>query len=189
MLRIALVTAVLFAALPARASKVEMCVDESCSAKVKREKLDCKIHRDKSLALGFKFSVAFLFSVGPEVSKRSDMKWDAMQKNLIRQYEELCDMHNKGLMSVAEFNKRYDKVNAYFDQAKDLKKELVAYRDAYDVVRDTSKKEFDDLDAETRKHSGMPPKEKVAKTLEKVDQLSDDVKELDEQSAKKSSDQ
>ncbi len=184
MLRSSAALFLFLSAAPASAGKVELCVDDACTSKVTQQKLDCKIHRDSGLTFGFKFSIAFVLSVGPEVGRRSDMNWDAMQKNLIRQYEEICDMHNKGAISVAEFNKRYDKINAFFDQAKDLKKQIVAFKDAYDEVRDKADKEFDDLDKEDRKRSGLPPKEKVAETLTKVDQLAADVKELDDQAKK-----
>ncbi|MBI3552865.1 MAG: hypothetical protein HY077_10135 [Elusimicrobia bacterium] len=184
MLRPLVALAFLLAACPVRAGKVEMCVDEACTSRVKRQKLDCSIHKNKSksLTFGFKLSAAFVASVGPEVSfgRRAEINWNAMSQELIRRYEELCDMHNKGLMCVAKFNERYDKLESYYEKAKDIKVEIE------DTVETRAKKEFDDLDAEARKHSGQPldvpqAKEKVSKINGAVDDLAKQLKDFDAQ--------
>lgn len=83
-------------------------------------------------------------------------------------------MHNKGHLSVAVFNTRYDKLESYFEKAKDIKEEIE------ETVAGRSAKAFDDLDEEARKHSGggsdpSVVKEKIRKITSDVDQLSKDV--------------
>ena len=91
----------IFAVSPVHASKVSMCADDACTTKVKRQKLDCQVHKNKkkSLTFGFKLSVAFAAKVGPEATfgRSSEINWNKMSQDLIRRYEELCDFHNKGL--------------------------------------------------------------------------------------------
>lgn len=172
----AIIALSLFIALSpaARAGKVEMCVDEACAAKVNRQKLDCTIHKNKSKALkfGFKLSVAFAASVGPEVTfgRRSEINWNRMSQELIRRYEELCDMHNKGLLSVAVFDRRYEKLESYFDKAKDLKEEVE------DTVEGRAEKEFADLDKEVKAHERGA--EDIAKGKERVKKIKEDIDEL-----------
>jgi hypothetical protein len=163
----------------AHAGKVEMCWDDSCSKKVKREKLDCTIHKNKkrSLTFGFKLGIAFAAKAGPEVSfgKSAEINWNRMSQDLIRRYEELCDFHNKGHLSVADFDRRYKDLDLYYEKAKDLKVEIE------DTVAGRAQKQFADLDAEARKHSGAgdddSPKDKVERIKGDLDQLSKDVAE------------
>lgn len=163
----------ILAVSPARAGKVEMCVDEACTNKVWREKLDCQVHKNKkkSLTFGFKLSVAFVASVGPEATfgRNAEINWNRMSQELIRRYEELCDFHNKGLYSVAEFNRRYDKLQEYYDKAKDIKAEVE------DSVGTRAKKAFDDLDKEAKKHSGEGD---LASALTKVSTINKEISDL-----------
>lgn len=168
----------ILAALPAQAGKVKMCLDDACSKQVKREKLDCTIHKNKHrfLKVGFKMSVAFAAKAGPEVTfgRSTEINWGKMSQELIRRYEELCDFHNKGHLSVSEFNRRHEKLESYFEKAKDLKEEIE------ETVAGRAAKAFDDLDAEARKHSGggsevAAVKEKIKKLTSDVDELSKDV--------------
>lgn len=156
------------------AGKVKMCADETCVVTVKREKLDCLIHRNKSktLVLGFKMGVGFGAGVGPEVgfSRKAEMRWNRMSQELIRRYEELCDMHNKGLFSVAEFQKRYDRLDEHYEKAKALKAEVE------DTTQDRAGKAFDDLDRETRRHQTQEGD--AAKVKERIQKLTGDMDTL-----------
>ena len=179
-----LVLVVLFAASPLMAGKVEMCVDDACTAKIKREKLDCSIHKNKkkSLTFSFKATLAFALTVGPEVTfgRSTEINWNRMSQELIRRYEELCDMHNKGLLSVAEFNRKYDKLEEYFDKAKDLKDEM---QEVEDTVAGHADKAFKELDAENSRISGLEVQEKLNKLNVEVDVLSKQVRQRDEAAA------
>ena len=163
----------IFAVSPVHASKVSMCADDACTTKVKRQKLDCQVHKNKkkSLTFGFKLSVAFAAKVGPEATfgRSSEINWNKMSQDLIRRYEELCDFHNKGLYSVTEFNRRYDKLEEYYDKAKDLKNQVE------ETVGARAQKEFDDLDKEARKHAGDPD---LAAAMAKVSSLNKDIADL-----------
>jgi hypothetical protein len=165
----------LFCAAPAFAGKVAMYTDESYSKKIKREKLDCTIHKNKKRALtfGFKLSVAFAAKAGPEVTfgRSTEINWNRMSQELIRRYEELCDMHNKSHLTVVEFDRRYKELDKYYDKAKDLKEEIE------DTVAARSAKQFADLDREARKHS-QPDEDESLTPRAKVDRISKDVESL-----------
>lgn len=140
---------------------VTMYTDDSYSRKVKRRKLDCKIHRgkSKSLSLGFKLGIPFLLNVGPEVKfgSKADVDWNETSQELIRRYEELCDMHNKGLLTVSEFNSRYKDLEAFYDKVLNLKKEII------ELVQSRADKAFDELDKEVGKEKEI---EQVKKKVE-----------------------
>lgn len=169
-------TLLLLAPAALHAGKIKMCADETCAVTVKREKLDCQIHRNKSktLVLGFKMGVGFGAGVGPEIgfSRKSEMRWNRMSQELIRRYEELCDMHNKSLLCVTEFQKRYDRLDEYYEKAKVIKAEVE------DTTQDRAGKAFDELDRETRKHQdgdAAKVKERIQKLTVDMDTLYQDV--------------
>lgn len=172
---------------PAHAGKVTMFTDETRTTKIKREKLDCKIHKNKksSLTLGFKMNVAFAAKVGPEVTFGRDtgIQWNGMSQELIRRYEELCDAHNKGHLTVAEYDRRYEKLDGYFERAADLKQQIE------ENVFQRADKAFDDLDAEAAKYNsdGTPKadiktemKAKIKKYSSDIASLADEVQAEDE---------
>jgi len=173
--RAILVLSLFIAVSPAaRAGKVEMCTDDACSSKVKREKLDCAIHKNKSKSLkfGFKLSTAFSASVGPEVTfgRTSEISWNGMSQELIRRYEVLCDMHNKSLVNLAQFNRRYDKLEAYFEKAKDIKE------DVENTVDSRADKAHSELEAASAAHGGRA--QAVAQGKAKVDKISAEIEGL-----------
>lgn len=179
--KLASVLALLLVVSPVHAKKtVELCTDDSCAVKVTHEKLDCAIHKNKKKALsfGFKLSVAFAAKAGPEVTfgRSAEINWNSMSQELIRRYEELCDMHNKGLFTVAKFNDRYEKLESYFEKAKDLKVEIE------DTVQARADKAFSDLDKESEAHAGSTvekAKEKVSQISNQVESLAKELKDLD----------
>ncbi len=158
---------------------VKMYTDESYTKKIKRKKLDCKIHANKtrSLTLGFKLGGALIAKVGPEVSfaKTTQIRWNGLSQEIIRRYEELCDQHNKGHLTVAEFNRRHEKLEEFFEKAKDLKGEI------QDNVFSRADKAFDDLDREAAKHSGAGFSEELQEKIRGYDKAVDDLAgEVDE---------
>lgn len=165
---------VILAVSAAQAAKVTMFTDNTYTTKVKRQKLDCSIHKNKTkaLTLGFKMSVAFVAKAGPEVSfgKQTSINWNAMSQKLILRYEELCDHHNKGLLTVADFDKKYAKLEEYFDKAVDLKEDIT------DTLAYREDKLFKEMDAEAEKIRAEESQTAVIK--ERVTKLSDEVNEL-----------
>ena len=110
----------------ARAGKyVQMYKDETYTTKVKRKKLDCNIHQEKKkgLSLGFKVNVAYLVTAGPEISftEETKMHWNDSCQELIRRYEELCDEHNQGNLTLAEFERRRKELDNYYERMIKLK--------------------------------------------------------------------
>ncbi|MFA6317404.1 MAG: hypothetical protein WC943_08295 [Elusimicrobiota bacterium] len=172
-------------AMPVQAAKVSMCVDDECTKKVKRQKLDCKVHdtKKKSLSLGFKMSVAFAAKVGPEVTwgRQTGVEWNGMSQQLISRYKVLCDMHNKGHLSVAEFDRRYEKLDGLYEKAVELKAEIEQN------VYQRADKAFDDLDREAAKYSGGGDslkdemKGKINKYSSDISSLAGEVKAEDEE--------
>ncbi|MBI5623330.1 MAG: hypothetical protein HY924_06090 [Elusimicrobia bacterium] len=168
-------------ASPSWAGKVTMCVDDACAKKIKREKLDCRIHdtKKKSLSLGFKMSVAFAAKVGPEVTwgRQTGVQWNGMSQQLISRYKVLCDMHNKSHLSVAEFDRRYEKLEGLYEKAVELKAEIE------ENVYQRAEKAFDDLDREAAKYSGGGDatlkdelKGKISKYSSDIETLAEEVK-------------
>lgn len=158
---------------------VTMYTDDSYSRKVKRRKLDCKIHRgkSKSLSLGFKLGIPFLINVGPEVKfgSKADVDWNETSQELIRRYEELCDMHNKGLLTVSEFNSRYKDLEAFYDKVLNLKKEII------ELVQSRAEKAFDELDKEAGKEKEIEQvKKKVERLTINIGSISKEVEGLAE---------
>lgn len=170
------------AASAAQAAKVTMFTDNTYTTKVKRQKLDCSIHKNKTkaLTLGFKMSVAFVAKAGPEVgfAKQTSINWNAMSQKLILRYEELCDHHNKGLLTVADFDKKYAKLEEYFDKAVDLKEDIT------DTLAYREDKLFKEMDAEAEKirneeSQTTAVKERVTKLSDEVNELAKEVEQLD----------
>lgn len=168
---------------PAWAGKVTMFTDDTHTTKIKREKLDCKVHDTKksSLSLGFKMSVAFAAKVGPEVtwSKQTGIQWNGMSQDIILKYKVLCDMHNKGHLTVAQFDQRYEKLEGLFDKAVELKAAIEE-----DVYK-RSEKAFDDLEREEARMRGeggdlkSEIKDKIKKYSGDIAALADEVKAED----------
>lgn len=183
-----LIAALLSQAVPLHARKyVTMFVDDRHVQQVKREQLDCSIHKNKkkSLSLGFKFSVAFAAKVGPEVTfgRSTEIQWNDMSQELIRRYEELCDFHNKGHLTVAEFDRRYARLDEQMEKAVKLKKAI-----RQDVFAH-AEKAFDDLEEEEAKLAGRAGfkdkmKEKIQTYAAKVDDLNKEVKAEEEPAEK-----
>ncbi len=189
MLKLIFAALLIAPALPARAGKVKMCLDEACTKEVKREKLDCTIHKNKrrGLTLGFKLSAAFLVKVGPEVSfaRNTEIQWNGLSQEIIRRYEELCDMHNSGHLSVAVFNQRYEKLESFYERTKELKQEIQS-----NVIA-RAKKAFDDLDIEASKYNSdgtlrtdwVDPKIKIRDEMKgKIQKYSQDIDVLAKES-------
>ena len=178
-----LIFALLVQAVPVHAKKyVKMFTDDRHTAQVKREQLDCKIHKNKkkSLTLGFKFSVAFAAKAGPEVTfgRSTEIQWNDMSQELIRRYEELCDFHNKGHLTVEEFDRRYAKLDEQFGKAVKLKEAI------REDVFARADKAFDDLAEEEAKLAGRAGvreeiKEKIQTYSAKVEELNKEVKAED----------
>ncbi|MBI4677862.1 MAG: hypothetical protein HY748_09800 [Elusimicrobia bacterium] len=169
---------------PAWAAKVTMYTDDTHTQKIKRQKLDCRVHdnKKKSLTLGFKMSVAFAAKVGPEVTwgRETGIRWNSMSQELISRYKVLCDMHNKGHLTLAEFNRKYEKLEGMYEKAVELKAEIE------ENVYQRAEKAFDDLDREGEKIRGggadfkAEMKEKIKRYSGDIASLSDEVKTGDE---------
>ena len=171
-----LIAALFLAGTVAHAAKVTMFTDETRKVKIKREKLDCKIHKNKtkSLTLGFKMGVAFAAKVGPEVTfgRKTEIQWNETSQELIRRYEELCDMHNKGHLTVAKFDERYEKLDETFGKAVKLKQAI------QENVFARADKAFDDLDAEAARHGGAAGKDLKSEIKGKIQGYTQDVDDL-----------
>jgi len=144
------------------AGSVKMYTDSTYTKKVKRKKLKCDIHREKkkSLTFGFKLSIPFLLSVGPEIKfgKSSEIKWNDNIQEIIRRYEELCDHHNKGLLTIAEFNARYKDLENFYEKTFKLKQQIS------ELVEKHADKAFQELDSESGRRKAA---ETVTKDINK----------------------
>ncbi|MBI5881950.1 MAG: hypothetical protein HZB91_02465 [Elusimicrobia bacterium] len=167
---------------PAWAGKVTMCVDDACTQKVKRGMLDCRIHdtKKRSLSLGFKMDVALVAKVGPEITwgRQTGIQWNGMSQQLISRYKILCDQHNKGHLSVAEFDRRNEKLEGLYEKAVELKAEIEQN------IYQRADKAFDDLDREAAKYSGGDAlkeelKGKISKYSSDISSLAEEVKSED----------
>jgi uncharacterized coiled-coil DUF342 family protein len=146
---------------------------------VKRKKLDCNIHQEKKkgLSLGFKVNVAYLVTAGPEISftEETKMHWNDSCQELIRRYEELCDEHNQGNLTLAEFERRRKELDNYYERMIKLKQEI------QDRVEKGADRAFEELDQESQKRAKAEALGKEIKELSsKVDQLAKELKELKE---------
>lgn len=167
-----------FSILPlAHAGKVKMYADETYSKQVKRPKLDCKLYRDKvsSLTVGFKLNIPFILSVGPEIKfgGETQMKWNDTQQEIIRRYEKMCELHNKGLLTVAEFNRREKELDDFYAKAIKLKEEIAT------LVQERADKAFVELEQESEKRKAAEAIAQEVKALsERVETLSKEASEL-----------
>ncbi len=155
---------------------VTMYTDDTYAKKIRRQKLDCKIHRNKkrALTLGFKIAIPFVISVGPEVKIGSamEMRWNQMSQELIRRYEEMCDEHNKGNLTVAEFNERRKDLDEYYERVLKLKIEISQ------LVEKRADKAFDELDREAEKRNQTEVVARARKLQTEVDSIATEFEQM-----------
>ncbi|MBI2191614.1 MAG: hypothetical protein HYU36_06495 [Planctomycetes bacterium] len=170
----------LLGAPSAQAAKyVKMYTDDTYTAQVKRPKLDCKLYRDKvsSLVVGFKLNIPFILSVGPEIGfkRETEMKWNDTQQELIRRYEKLCEYHNKGLLTVAEYNRRDKDLDEFYEKAVKLKEEI------HKLIEERAEKAFADMEKESEKAKAAEAIAQEVKSLsDKVEVIAKEASELKE---------
>ena len=153
---------------------VSMYTDDTYTKKIKRRKLDCRIHRKKgkSFTFGFKFSVPFVVSIGPEIKFGGEMetRWNDMTQELIRRFEELCDEHNKGHLTIAEYKESKKELDEFYERMLRLKDEIAQ------LVEKRADKAFAELDREEeRRKLAKETREAVANLSKQVEALSDEM--------------
>ncbi|MDA0839798.1 MAG: hypothetical protein O3B01_04165 [Planctomycetota bacterium] len=166
----------LFAAPFSHAGKwVTMYTDDTYTQKIKRQKLDCKIHRNKknTLTLGFKISIPFV-KIGPEIEIGSSMtmRWNQMSQECIRRFEEMCDEHNKGNLTVSEFNSRRKDLDEYYERILRLKIEIG------DLVEKHANLAFEELDKEEAKRNQDEIGEKAMRLHTEVSSIAKEFEDM-----------
>jgi hypothetical protein len=154
---------------------VTMYTDDTYTKKIKRQKLDCKIHRNKkrSLTLGFKIGIPFV-RIGPEIEIGSSMtmRWNQISQECIRRYEEMCDEHNKGNLTVAEFNTRRKDLDEYYERMLRLKIEIGQ------LVEKRAQLAFDELDKEEKKRNQDEIGEEAKKLHAEISSISKEFEDM-----------